>query len=152
MDDRAPVYRMQQALHHRGPDGTGDFFDTHIGLAMCRLSIIDLSGGWQPLYNEDRSIALIANGEIYNFIELREQLRSKGHQFATQSDCETIVYLYEDYGAGFVDHLRRMFALALWDGKEQRLLLARDRITIKMKTTDLRFGAKGPDGFQNGCF
>jgi asparagine synthase (glutamine-hydrolysing) len=129
--DLAPLYRMQKALAHRGPDGTGEFIDANVALAMCRLSIIDILGGWQPLYNEERSIALIANAEIYNFIELRKLLESKGHRFATQSDCETIVHLYEDHGDEFVHYLRGMFAFALWDGRRKRLLLARDRMGEK---------------------
>jgi asparagine synthase (glutamine-hydrolysing) len=129
--DEAPVRRMQKALHHRGPDGGGEFFDGHIGLAMRRLSIIDLMGGWQPLYNEDRSIVLIANGEVYNFVELRQELEARGHRFGSGSDCETILHLYEDHGDDCVTRLRGMFAFALWDVKKQRLLLCRDRMGEK---------------------
>ena len=100
-------------------------------LAMRRLSIIDLDGGWQPLYNEDRSLALLANGEIYNFIELRRRLESQGHRFNTNSDCETILHLYEEHGLDFVQHLRGMYAFALWDSKSKRLVLARDRMGEK---------------------
>jgi asparagine synthase (glutamine-hydrolysing) len=100
-------------------------------LAMRRLSIIDLDGGWQPLYNEDRSLALVANGEIYNFIELRRRLESQGHRFNTNSDCETILHLYEEHGLDFVQHLRGMYAFALWDSKRKRLVLARDRMGEK---------------------
>lgn len=100
-------------------------------LAMRRLSIIDLKGGWQPLYNEDRTLVLIANGEIYNFVELRKRLEDLGHRFNTDSDCETILHLYEEHGLDCVTHLRGMFAFALWDSKRKRLLLARDRMGEK---------------------
>ncbi len=125
------VARAQQALQHRGPDGAGRYQAPHVALAMRRLSIIDLAGGWQPLYNEDRSLALVANGEIYNFVELRRHLESRGHRFRTGSDCETIVHLYEEHGPDCVHHLRGMFAFALWDNPRQRLLLARDRMGEK---------------------
>lgn len=125
------VARMNAILAHRGPDGTGDYQDKNIAMAMCRLSIIDVEGGRQPLYNEDRSLALIANGEIYNYIELRDQLMGKGHRFNTGSDSETIVHLYEDHGTDCVRHLRGMFAFALWDSARQRLILARDRMGEK---------------------
>jgi asparagine synthase (glutamine-hydrolysing) len=98
---------------------------------MRRLSIIDLTTGWQPLYNEDRTLALICNGEIYNFVELRERLESLGHRFSTNSDCETILHLYEEHGLDCVQHLRGMFAFALYDTQRKRLLLARDRMGEK---------------------
>ena len=100
-------------------------------LAMRRLSIIDLTTGWQPLYNEDRTLALICNGEIYNFVELRERLESLGHRFSTNSDCETILHLYEEHGLDCVQHLRGMFAFALYDTQRKRLLIARDRMGEK---------------------
>jgi asparagine synthase (glutamine-hydrolysing) len=128
---RDKVLRMNSALAHRGPDGAGEFQHPHLSMAMRRLSIIDLQGGWQPLYNEDRTAALILNGEIYNFIELREQLQAKGHTFRTRSDGETILHLYEEYGDDCVHSLRGMFAFALWDGRRRRLLLARDRMGEK---------------------
>lgn len=131
IDARAPAERMQAATAHRGPDGAGIFNADHITLAMRRLSIIDLGGGWQPLFNEDESLVLVANGEIYNFVELRSELEAKGHRFRTHSDCETIVHLYEEYGLDAVHHLRGMFAFALWDKKRQRLLLVRDRMGEK---------------------
>src|SRR5688572_11139068 len=93
--DFSSVRTSNSHLAHRGPDGAGEFHDEHVMLAMRRLSIIDLTGGWQPLYNEDRTLALIANGEIYNFIELRQRLEGLGHWFRTDSDCETILHLYE---------------------------------------------------------
>jgi len=122
---------MNEALVHRGPDGEGNFRTPHLALAMRRLSIIDPLTGWQPLHNEDKSITLIANGEIYNFIELRQQLRDRGHSFHTGSDCEVIAHLYEEYDEACVHHLRGMFAFALWDARRGRLLLARDRLGEK---------------------
>lgn len=131
IENLTPIQRMQSSLHHRGPDGDGDFYHQHIVLAMRRLSIIDLTGGWQPLFNEDRSLVLVANGEIYNYIELRHVLQTQGHHFGTASDCETILHLYEEYGLDCVNHLRGMFAFALWDTQLQRLVLARDRMGEK---------------------
>jgi asparagine synthase (glutamine-hydrolysing) len=132
---RALLEAMNNTLHHRGPDGAGFFCsdsdDTHIGLAMRRLSIIDVAGSDQPLYNEDKSVALVFNGEIYNFQELRQQLRQKGHRFHTAGDGETIAHLYEEYGVNAPQHLRGQFAFALWDDTEKRLLLARDRFGQK---------------------
>ena len=130
-EEIACVRAANSLLVHRGPDGSGEFQDVNVMLAMRRLSIIDLKGGWQPLYNEDRTLALIANGEIYNFIELRERLESLGHRFNTDGDCETILHLYEEHGLDCVQYLRGMFAFALWDAKQKRLLLARDRMGEK---------------------
>lgn len=129
--DIAGVRSAHSHLIHRGPDGSGEFTDNHVMLAMRRLSIIDLDGGWQPLYNEDRTLTLVANGEIYNFVELRDDLERRGHRFDTHSDCETILHLYEEYGLDFVQHLRGMYAFALWDAKRKRLVLARDRMGEK---------------------
>jgi asparagine synthase (glutamine-hydrolysing) len=100
-------------------------------LAMRRLSIVDLKGGWQPLYNENRQLVLVANGEIYNHVELRRALEARGHIFATQSDCEVIIHAYEEYGASFVERLRGMFAFALWDARTRQLMLVRDRMGEK---------------------
>jgi asparagine synthase (glutamine-hydrolysing) len=130
-DQIACVRATNERLAHRGPDGAGEYLGSNVALAMRRLSIIDLTSGWQPLYNEDRSLTLVANGEIYNFIELRERLLKLGHQFNSGSDCETILHLYEEYGLDCVHHLRGMFAFALWDSKQRRLLLARDRMGEK---------------------
>jgi asparagine synthase (glutamine-hydrolysing) len=129
--DRRRVRAMNATLVHRGPDSEGEYRDTHVSLAMRRLSIIDLAGGEQPLYNEDHSIVIVANGEIYNYIELAADLRSRGHHFQSGSDIETIIHLYEDYGAECVQHLRGMFAFALWDSRTKQLLIARDRIGEK---------------------
>jgi len=116
---------------HRGPDGEGFYFDDSIALAHRRLSIIDLEGGKQPLSNEDGTIWVTFNGEIYNYLELREQLLQKGHRFATSSDTEVIVHLYEEKGEEFIADLRGMFAIGLWDGRNKRLLLIRDRLGKK---------------------
>lgn len=124
--------KLSRSLHHRGPDGGGEFkSDPFVAIGMTRLSIIDLEGGNQPLFNETRELALVANGEIYNFVELRKSLEAKGHAFSTGSDCETILHLYEEYGRDCVDHLRGMFAFALWDTRKRTLLLARDRMGEK---------------------
>ncbi|HEX7830404.1 MAG TPA: asparagine synthase (glutamine-hydrolyzing) [Thermoanaerobaculia bacterium] len=127
----ARVRRMNAAQTHRGPDGEGEHLGAHAMLAMRRLSIIDPIGGAQPLYNEDRSVALIANGEIYNAPELRHVLEQSGHTFRTGSDCEVIAHLYEEHGVDCVAHLRGMFAFALWDASRRRLVLARDRMGEK---------------------
>jgi asparagine synthase (glutamine-hydrolysing) len=122
---------MCQTIIHRGPDDEGIFIEENVALGARRLSIIDLEGGHQPLANEDKSIWIAHNGEIYNFPELREELKSRGHSFTTNTDTETIVHAYEEWGEDFVHRLRGMFAFALWDGREEKLLLVRDRIGIK---------------------
>lgn len=125
------VRRMTDTIVHRGPDDEGIRVRGNVGLGMRRLSIIDLAGGHQPIYNEDRSICVVFNGEIYNFPELREELESRGHQFYTHSDTEVIVHLYEEMGADCVTKLRGMFAIALYDESRKSLLLARDRLGKK---------------------
>ena len=125
------LQKMNEVLYHRGPDDKGYFVDGSVGLGMRRLSIIDLDGGYQPIHNEDKSVWVILNGEIYNYQELSGNLKSKGHKFYTKSDTEVIVHLYEDYGEECVHHLRGMFAFALWDRKAKKLILARDRTGIK---------------------
>lgn len=122
---------MSTGLVHRGPDSDGTFIDDHLTLSVRRLKIIDLATGDQPLYNEDQSLVLVANGEIYNFVELRRELESRGHRFATFSDCETILHLYEERGMDCVHRLRGMFAFALWDQPRKRLMIARDRMGEK---------------------
>ena len=129
--DAADVHRMCQTIVHRGPDDEGIYVSGGAGLGMRRLSIIDLSTGHQPIHNEDRSVWVVFNGEIYNFPELRPQLEARGHRFYTNSDTEVIVHLYEEQGPDCVHSLRGMFAFALWDQKRQRLLLARDRFGKK---------------------
>ena len=113
--DRAQLERMAQALHHRGPDGTGFHVGRGIGLAHTRLSIIDLATGDQPVHNETGQVQVVFNGEIFNFIELRADLERTGHRFYTHSDTEVIVHLYEEYGDRFPDFLNGQFAIALWE-------------------------------------
>lgn len=125
------VRAAARALRHRGPDDAGEYAGEHVALAVRRLSIIDPVGGRQPLYNEDRTLVLVANGEIYNHAEQRRLLEAKGHRFSTGSDCETILHLYEEHGLDCVKHLRGMFAFALWDDARRRLVLARDRMGEK---------------------
>jgi asparagine synthase (glutamine-hydrolysing) len=129
--DAASVRRMCQTIVHRGPDDEGIYAQGPVGLGMRRLSIIDLSGGRQPIHNEDQTIQIVFNGEIYNFLELRGELESRGHKFYTHSDTEVIVHLYEEMGADCVKKLRGMFAIALYDFKRKSLLLARDRLGKK---------------------
>jgi asparagine synthase (glutamine-hydrolysing) len=127
----ALLQRMCASLCHRGPDAQGTFQQGPVALGNRRLSIIDLTGGQQPIFNESGTIAVVLNGEIYNFREVRPTLEAKGHQFSTHTDTEVIVHLYEEYGVDAVQRLRGMFALALWDSERQRLLLARDRVGKK---------------------
>ena len=122
---------MNSTLYHRGPDSMGFYQDTKIALAMRRLKIIDLTGGDQPISNEDGFLILIANGEIYNYIELREELEKRGHKFKTHSDCETILHLYEESGEECLQNLRGMFAFALFDKNKKKLFIARDRLSEK---------------------
>lgn len=125
------VERMCSVIRHRGPDDQGILCDGPIGLGVRRLSIIGVTTGHMPIHNEDKSVSVVFNGEIYNFAELRVLLEAGGHNFYTLSDTEVIVHLYEDYGTALVKHLRGMFAFAVWDSKVQRLLLVRDRLGIK---------------------
>ena len=122
---------MIAQLRHRGPDGTGELVDGAVGLAHSRLSIIDIASGAQPIHNEDRTVWVVFNGEIFNYIELRGQLEARGHQFYTHSDTEVIVHLYEEHGERFTEHLNGQFAIALWDQRRRRLLLSRDRAGIR---------------------
>lgn len=129
--DRAVVARMAMALAHRGPDGDGIWVSDTAALGHRRLAIIDLEGGQQPLFNEDRTVAVVFNGEIYNYRELRAQLVSAGHRFRTESDTEVLVHGYEQWGEELVDHLRGMFAFAVRDERSRTLLLVRDRLGVK---------------------
>jgi asparagine synthase (glutamine-hydrolysing) len=122
---------MNRQILHRGPDDEGFFVEENVGLAMRRLSIIDVKAGHQPLANEDRDIWIIFNGEIYNHCDLRKELEAKGHRYRTRSDTETVVHAYEEYGRGCVKHLRGMFAFAIWDRRRRVLFTARDRLGIK---------------------
>src|SRR3954467_6440202 len=144
-EDGADVERellafMCAALEHRGPDSRGIPRASGVTLGIQRLRVIDLETGDQPIYNEDRSVAVVLNGEIYNFRELRERLQSSGHTFETHGDTEVIVHLYEEYGADCVRHLHGMFAFALWDRKRQQLLIARDRLGKKPLFYSIRPG------------
>jgi len=125
------LQRMAAALHHRGPDDSGVYLRGGLGLAHTRLSIIDLEGGHQPLFDDQRGLALVANGEIYNYVELREELIAAGHRFSTHSDCETILQAYAAHDRDFLPRLRGMFAFALHNERTGTLTLARDRLGIK---------------------
>src|ERR1043166_7904734 len=127
----ALIKGMADAIVHRGPDDEGFYVSGQVGLGFRRLSIIDLAGGHQPLSNEDDTIHIIFNGEIYNYKELRAYLICRGHRFKTQTDTEVIVHLYEDLGETCVERLRGMFAFAIWDDRRKSLFLARDRVGIK---------------------
>ncbi len=122
---------MLNTLVHRGPDGEGHFTDRGIGLGMRRLAVIDIQLGQQPYYSEDRSVVAVFNGELYNYPELKHLVEAEGHRLASHVDGEVLVHLYEEYGAGFVDKISGMFAVAIWDKKRHRLVLARDRIGQK---------------------
>ncbi|HET7207529.1 MAG TPA: asparagine synthase (glutamine-hydrolyzing) [Terriglobales bacterium] len=129
--DKPVLQRMCDVMQHRGPDDEGVYLDRNVGIGMRRLSIVDLATGHQPISNEDGSIWLVFNGEIYNHLEVREELISRGHVYRTHSDSETIVHAYEEYGHDCVRHLRGMFAFAIWDSKRNSLFVARDRLGIK---------------------
>jgi asparagine synthase (glutamine-hydrolysing) len=129
--ERSLLEKMNTAIAHRGPDSDGFYIDAGVGLAMRRLAIIDVSGGDQPIANEDESVWIVFNGECYNYPEMRAELERRGHQLTTKSDTECIVHFYEGEGDDCVKRLRGMFAFALWDEKKKRLLLARDRLGKK---------------------
>ena len=139
---------MMESISHRGPDTRGSFVDDEVSLGICRLSIIDLVTGDQPITNEDGSVIVVYNGEIYNFQELRDELGKKGHVFSTQSDTEVIPHLYEELGESFPTRLKGMFAIALWDKEKGKLLLVRDHVGIKplhyhlTPKNDLVFGSE----------
>ncbi|HVN95539.1 MAG TPA: asparagine synthase (glutamine-hydrolyzing), partial [Syntrophorhabdaceae bacterium] len=129
--DQTLIREMGYAIRHRGPDDEGYYFGEGIGLAHRRLSIIDLSTGKQPIYNEDKSKCIVFNGEIYNYQDLRQYLAGLGHTFQTKTDTEVILHLFEEKGEACVEDLRGMFAFAIWDNRERSLFLARDRLGIK---------------------
>ncbi len=130
-DQAAVLHPMLRAMHHRGPDATGLYTSDAVGLGHARLSIIDLSGGYQPIHNEDRTVWIVFNGEIFNYPELRNELTQRGHTFYTHSDTEVIVHLYEEHGPDVFKHLNGQFAIAIWDQQRQSLLLGRDRMGIR---------------------
>ena len=129
--DRMLLHAMCDAITHRGPDDQGLYLKGPVGMGMRRLSIIDVAGGHQPIFNEDGSICIVFNGEIYNHQELRNEMIEKGHSYTTQTDTESILHLYEEFGTRCVDRLRGMFAFAIWDGRNRKLFIARDRVGIK---------------------
>src|SRR5215813_564168 len=129
--DEVRVKRMRDVLRHRGPDGEGLWLDGPVGLGHRRLSIVDVAAGQQPMANEDETVWITYNGEIYNHARLRPELQANGHRYRTRSDTETIVHLYEELGERCVERLQGMFAFAIWDRRRSRLLLARDRLGIK---------------------
>src|SRR3954451_15853494 len=129
--DVEAVARMSGRLVHRGPDDDGLFCEGQAALAARRFSIIDLAHGHQPIENEDKSAVVVQNGEIYNYRALKRHLEGRGHRFATACDTEVLVHAYEEWGDSFLERLRGMFAIALWDKRRRRLLLARDRFGIK---------------------
>src|SRR6266487_3865462 len=129
--ERDTLAQINAQIVHRGPDDDGFFVEGNVGLAMRRLSIIDVRTGHQPISNEDESLWIVYNGEIYNHRELRSKLEARGHRYHTKSDTETIVHLYEEYGRDCVQHLRGMFAFAIWDREKGTLFVARDRLGIK---------------------
>ena len=143
----AKIHAMNDTLFRRGPDQGGVFESEKLAIGMRRLSIIDLEHGAQPIFNEDKSIVIVFNGEIYNHIELREALISKGHTYSTHSDTETLIHLYEEYGIGMLEHLRGMFAFCIWDIKNETGLLARDHFGIKplyysLSNKELKFASE----------
>src|ERR1041385_6280081 len=129
--DRDLLAKMNGAIHHRGPDEDGFYFNDGVGLAMRRLAIIDLARGQQPIHNADRTAWIVFNGEIYNYLELRAKLEKLGHTFYTDSDTEAIVHAYDEFGTDCPKHLRGMFAFAIWDERNKSLFLARDRVGKK---------------------
>ncbi len=152
--DREIVARMTATLAHRGPDGDGLYHDGPAALGHRRLSIIDVAGGAQPMSNEDDSVWVSYNGELYNELELRAELEAKGHRYRTASDTESLVHLYEEDGPDFVCRLNGMFALAIWDQTNSRLVLARDRMgqkplyygDVARRRPGLRLRAQGGSG------
>ena len=141
------ILGMSNQVIHRGPDDYGTISLGPMHMGFRRLSIIDICGGHQPIHNENKTIWSICNGEIYNYVELRNQLESKGHEFKTLSDTESIVHAYEEYGVDFVERLNGMFSIALWDSNKKQLLLARDRLGQKplmysIKNNQLAFGSE----------
>ena len=130
-DERARIYAMRDVITHRGPDDAGLYTDEWAALGHRRLSIVDIAAGHQPLANEDGTVQIVFNGEIYNHADVRVQLEAAGHVYRTRCDTETIVHAYEQWGDACVERLRGMFAFAIWDAPRRRLLLARDRLGVK---------------------
>ena len=151
------LHSMADAIAHRGPDDADYYMDNQVSLGFRRLSIIDLEGGRQPLFNEDKSKVLVFNGEIYNYQELREDLLERGHAFTTRSDSETILHGYEEYGPGILQRLRGMFAFVIWDKGKKQLFGARDIFGIKpfyyyKKGGQFMFGSEIKSFLSHPCF
>ena len=127
----ALIERMRDVITHRGPDDAGVFIDARVGLGHRRLSIVDVRSGHQPMTNEDGTLQIVYNGEIYNHADFRPCLEARGHVYSTHCDTETILHLYEEHGEKCVDHLRGMFAFAIWDVRKRELFIARDRLGVK---------------------
>ena len=152
--DRPLLTAMNDRQTHRGPDGSGYHFEPGVGLGHRRLSIIDIGGGAQPMFNEDESVAVTFNGEIYEFAELRDELRSAGHVFRTRCDTEVIVHAWEEWGPDCLDRLSGMFAFAIWDRNRNSVFLARDRFwkeaallqSAKLRDAHFRVGAQSVTG------
>ncbi|MRS04065.1 asparagine synthetase B, partial [bacterium] len=153
--DSDAINRMLSVIQHRGPDGFGVYRNQEVELGNARLSIIDLSTGDQPISNEDKTIWVVFNGEIFNYIELRSELEQRGHVFETQCDTEVIVHLYEEMGASCVNRFNGQFAIALWDETKHELFLARDRLGVRpvfysQKNGELVFGSEIKSLFARG--
>src|SRR5918997_44223 len=129
--DARAVAAMRDVLTHRGPDDDGLYVRGRVGLGHRRLSIVDVASGHQPMTNEDGTVHIVYNGEVYNHADHRPRLEAAGHSYQTHCDTETIIHLYEEHGAGCVEHLRGMFAFALWDETKRELFIARDRLGVK---------------------
>jgi asparagine synthase (glutamine-hydrolysing) len=152
----AALREMCRVITHRGPDDEGFYTDGAVGIGMRRLSIVDVAGGHQPLSNEDGTLWIVFNGEIYNHLELRQQLIARGHRYTTHSDTETVIHLFEEYGSDCVQHLRGMFAFAIWNRNTKTLFIARDRLGIKplyykMTPERLLFGSEIKAVLAHGC-
>jgi asparagine synthase (glutamine-hydrolysing) len=129
--DERTLIRMRDVLTHRGPDDAGLYISGAVGLGHRRLSIVDVAAGHQPMTNEDGRLHIVYNGEVYNHADYRDALEARGHRYRTHCDTETILHLYEEHGAACVEHLRGMFAFAIWDERKRELFIARDRLGVK---------------------
>ena len=131
MGDEVVLHAMCDAMSHRGPDSEGLWLGAGVALGMRRLAIIDLKGGEQPVWNEDKTVAVVMNGELYNYREVRQNLQSLGHKFNSQTDTEILPHLYEEFGEAMVDKINGMFVFALWDLRKKKLIIARDKFGEK---------------------
>ncbi len=149
--NRETIRRMSRSMFHRGPDDEGEFVSGPVGLGFRRLSIIDLSGGRQPMSDIEETVRVVFNGEIYNFRELRGELEKRGHKFRTRSDTEVIVHGYKEWGTDVFNRLNGMFGIAIWDERKRRLVLARDAMGIKLIYYRMDQGQLS-FGFESGPF